>query len=722
MKFYLKVLLGASFMIMAVNVLSQDTFSYPNTRVLTMTNNYFGEEFQDDYGWMSEESMELSTWVKRQNEITDTYVKTNNDYKRIMAKVSEISNISGRTELPVFSKNHLFYIEENVDGQWSLRRTHLITHVTEIIALPFDARAAYFVIPNLDGTQVALGLAVLGGYIDWKIFDIPSSSFLPQKLNGCTMGGSRLIWSPNGETIYFTSPKNMNNETHNRSGIQIIRHDVGSQENVVQYDPASEGVKLEINLCKGSENLVVVEREGAATDSKVFLFDTLKSNSEPLVLREESTGSYIFLGNRDNLFYFQTDEDAPRGKIVAIDIKSVDKKPIDIVKMKEDAMSGYQSAGGTLMPVMTKDFIAITYQNNLNQYIQIYSLNGDNRHRIELPAGGLYFNTNGMNDMSASQFHNDIFVRFIGITEPNSILKIDTKSGKLNSYLRARASFDADSYISKVVYCQSKDGTRVPISITHKKNLTLDGKNYVLLQVYGAIAFSNYPYFQADYNTWLEMGGIHAVAHIRGGGVYGDDWHKAGIRQNKQNGIDDYIAAIEWFYDNDYSSPSRLVINGTSAGTIPVAGVLTQRPEIIGGAVLHYGMLDMLSYANSYKSDQNHGYMISEIGDPSIREDFDALKKYSPYQHIMEGVNYPPTLALTSDLDTPLNKESYKWIAKMQSIKSTNTPQLLQMAWGSYHSGFGSAEHSSSRTFSDELSFLIKSMNIKLDENLSIVK
>ncbi len=353
----------------------------------------------------------------------------------------------------------------------------------------------------------------------------------------------------------------------------------------------------------------------------------------------------------------------------------------------------------------------IPYQKDLKQYLGVYDLTGKPLKEIQLPSGGLYFNTNGLNALSGIRTGTKLLTRFIGITEPSTILEVDIRSGKVVPFSRAKTNFSASDYTSEIIFSTSKDGTQVPISLTYKKGLKRDGRTPLLMQVYGAIAFTNYPYFQGDYMTWLEMGGIHGVAHIRGGGALGSKWHQQGIARNKQNGIDDYISAIEKVVDARYTSYDKIVINGVSAGTIPVGGVLTQRPEIVGAAVLHYGMLDMIGYADKFSSDTNHGYMIPEIGSASNREDFEALASYSPYQKIAESVNYPPVLALTSEVDTPLDTDSYRFIAKLQNIDSSN-PYLLQMAWASGHSGFGSQTHSPVDTFADEIAFLIKAMRL----------
>ena len=699
------------------------SLKYPETKKKQIFTTYHNEKFSDDYGWMKDIKLpEVIQWAKLQDSFTASYTRSLPQYKQIRNKISSLSKITGNLSLPEYSKDHVFYAGDAPDGKWYLYRKSIDGGEPEVIPVPFDARAAPFVLPNPQGTHVAMALALPGGYFDWRVFDIEKKTISKEFLIGTAMGNTRLAWMPDGKSFYYVSSDKAKEPKKPRSNLSIKHHVIGSAASAdsLIYKAAYGGSKLQLNLSTDGKNLIVVERDGAATAAKVFYFGT--ENKKQVYLIEKADASYVFMGNDGSKFFFETDKNAPRGKIVSIDTSKKSAQFKDIISLGDETILGYQYAGGSILPIMVKDRILVVYQKDLKVKMKFFDFSGQLKKTAEMSSAGLYFNASGLNALSGKQFRNEALLRFIGITEPNTILKVDAMKGEISVFRRAKVTFNSDDYKSEIVFAESKDGTKVPISLTYKKGLKRDGKNYLMMQVYGAIAFVNYPYFQGDYMGWLEMGGIHAVAHIRGGGAYGAKWHKDGIARNKQNGIDDYIAAINWTVKNGYTSHKRTVLNGVSAGTIPVAGVLTQKPDLVGGAVFHYGMLDMLSYASTYSKDKGHGYMIPEIGNPATKEDFEAIKAYSPYQKIDKNKAYPPTLALTSDMDAPMNSESYKWVAKMQNLKKTTSPQLLQMAWGSGHSGFGSRSHSPVTTFSDELAFLVKAMNIKLNSALEFEK
>ncbi len=704
-------------------VLGSISIEYPVTKKKPTFTTYHNEKFSDEYGWMKDVKLpEVTQWAKLQDNFTSSYTRSLPQYKQIRDKISSLSKITSSVSLPEYSKDHVFYAGDALDGKWYLYRKSIDGGTPEVMPIPFDARAAPFFLPNSQGTHVAMALAMPGGYFDWRVFDIEKKTVSKEFLIGTAMGNTRLAWMPDGKSFYYISSDKAKEPKKPRNNLSIKQHVMGSaaSSDILIYKAASEGSKLQINLSTDGQNLIVVERDRASTAAKVFYFDT--GNKKQMYLNEKADASYVFLGNDGSKFFFETDKDAPRGKIVSIDMSMKTAQWKDVISLGDETVLGYQSAGGSILPIMVKDRIIVVYQKDLKLKMKFFDFSGRLKKTAEMSSAGLYFNANGLNALSGKQFRNEALLRFIGITEPNTILKVDAMKGEISVFRRAKVSFNADDYKSEIVFAESKDGAKIPISLTYKKGLKRDGKNYLMMQVYGAIAFVNYPYFQGDYIGWLEMGGIHAVAHIRGGGAYGAKWHKDGIARNKQNGIDDYIAAINWAVKKGYTSHKRTILNGVSAGTIPVAGVLTQKPDLVGGAVFHYGMLDMLSYASTYGKHKGHGYMVPEIGNPATKEDFEAIKAYSPYQKIDKNKSYPPTLALTSDMDAPMNSESYRWVARMQNLKNTTSPQLLQMAWGSGHSGFGSRKHSPVTTFSDELAFLVKAMDIKLGADLKMLK
>lgn len=718
-KVYIFCLLFSSLMLTCRSQVGKK-IDYPFTKELPSQKEFHGQILTDPYNWLDEpEKQEVKNWVKEQDSLTQHYIRSLPEYEKIKQKVQTLMQISGRSELPTKANGKYFYLKDGADRKWNLYvKSPQEPEPKRVFgeSPPFNPRAAFFQIPSPDGKYLALGLST--GYFDWKILNTETGKMLSEKLSGVGLGETRLVWSTDSKGFFYTAFNKTDAASGKRSELMVKYHSLNTktEKDQIVFRPKSDGAKLQIDLCRGGNNVFITEREGAGTSAEVYYKPVNQLEGDPITLIKGIPASFIFLGNDGPLHYFETDHHAPNGKIVGINIRAPEEKDWKTIVLEgKDPIMGYQSAGGTLLPLMAGDHFVLPFQKDLKLFVQIFDRQGNLVRKVDLPSGGLYFNTNGHNAFSGNREDNEVLIRFIGITEPNTIFSLDVKSGNLTTFSRAQTAFNAEDYTSEIVFCESKDGTRIPISLTYKKGLSKNGKNPLLLQVYGAIAFTNYPYFQGDYITWLEMGGIHAVAHIRGGGAFGAKWHQDGIARKKQNGIDDYIAAIRWVAKNNYTSPDLIVINGTSAGTIPVGAVLTQAPELIGAAVLHYGMLDLINYAEKFSKDANHAYMIPELGQAAVKEDFKVLNAYSPYQKLEPKHCYPPVLALTSEVDTPMDTDSYKFIAKLQNGNARcKHPHLLQMAWGSQHSGFGSQQQSPVVTFADEIAFLVKVLNLPL--------
>ncbi|MEK6154574.1 prolyl oligopeptidase family serine peptidase [Flavobacteriaceae bacterium 3-367] len=678
-------------------------------------STYHGVVLEDHYSWLDSVSSDsVKQWAKLQDSTTMAYVGSFPKYEALKTKVENLTKVSGRMEVPFTAADSYFYLQQEGEGRnWGLYTTRSTPGNGKKLELPFNPRTALFTLPSPDAKYLALGVSQGGGIFDWKVYDVEKQQILDATMTGSDMGRTRLGWTNDSKGFYYVS-SNKVGEDGTRSELRIKYHTIHTayEKDKEVFTPSNDGVKLEFKVSTDDKYLVIEEREGASIASKVFAVarDNFSMSTQNVVV--DNNASYVFLGNKGPLFYFETDDGAPNGKIMALDIGNRGEGLKEVVAETDESIMGYQSAGGTMLPLIAKGRLVVPYQKDLKLVLRTFDLEGKPGKTIELPSGGLYFNTNGLNALTGNQNSKKVLTRFMGITEPNTVFEIDVESGEIMVFQRANVSFNVDGFFSEIVFCESKDGTRIPISLTYKKDTKLDGSNPLMMQVYGAIAFTNYPYFQGDYISWLDMGGIHAVAHIRGGGAYGAKWHQDGIRRNKQNGVDDYIAAIEWVIENKYTSPEKVVVNGVSAGTIPVGAVLVQRPELIGAVVSHYGMMDMIGYEGKFAEDASHGYMLPEIGKASVKEDFEVIRKYSPYQNINTGKKYPAVLAMTSDADAPLNADSYKLIAKLQANNDSKCPMLLQMAWGSWHSTFGSQEHPPSKTFTDEMSFLIKALDL----------
>ncbi len=712
-----KLTIACIMLMIAMTGFSQK-MNYPPTKKVAKESTYHGTKIKDNYSWLNNaDSEEVKAWSKAQDEAMVAYTRSLPQYEALKKKVGSLMRVSGRMMLPSQGGGHYFYTKQEAQGAWGLYKQDGKGTATKL-ELPFDARAALFFLPSPDAKMLALGMARPGGYFDWKVFDVDNQQLKEATIIGAHMGDTRLSWSKDGSGFYYVGMDVGEDQQSPRTNKQVRYHKVNSAatEDKAIYTPESPGSKLHLDVSDDGKYIVIAERAGAATNGKIKYASTSGPDKAVKELVSNTEASYVFLGNDGPKFYFQTDLGATNGKIASVNINRPTRVWKDLVREGKDPMMGFQSAGGTMVPLMAGNKFVVPTQKDLKISLKVYGLNGKLEKTIAMPAGGLFFRANGLNALSGNRTSDEVLAQFIGIIEPNTVFSANVNQGKVSAFSRAQAQFNAEDYVTEIAFTESKDGTRIPISVTYKKGMKRNGKNYMMMQVYGAIAFTNYPYFQGDYMAWLDMGGIHAVAHIRGGGAYGSQWHKNGITRKKQNGVDDYIATLEWAIKKKYTTANRMVINGVSAGTIPVAAVMTQRPDLVGAVVSHYGMLDMIGYAEKLGADPTHGDFVAEIGTAADAADFKALNAYSPYQKLTRNTKYPPMLALTSEMDAPLNTDSYKYIAQLQNDNNSTGPMLLQMAWGSGHSAFGSQTHSPVITFTDELAFLIKAMKIDVKD------
>ncbi len=648
------------------------------------------------------------SWIRYQDSVTTTFVNSLTTYQCSSEQVERLIEIGQRTMLPVPFKDSLLILKEDDMRNWKLvMKKGKNERPVFQEEPPIDLSRLFFYIPSPDGKYVALSW--MDKKMEWRILDVAKGQLLNYSLKGTDLTNMRLVWYHDSTSFYYTVRMNTDS-----SELTIKQHFIKESNDQLIYKPLSGGVKMEFSLSEEGDFLVVEQRNGADKNSKVLLIPTLDNGSEKYnQLIDSPYASFTFLANKNEEYYFETDADAANGKIIKININHPEEQNWkEIVKEAPEPIAGYQAAGGTFLPIMVNDKFVVPYQKNLAQFLKIFNSEGIFLHEIPLPSSGLYFNRNGLNAFSVNENSMKIYTRVIGLVEPSTVYEIDIVKGTVFPYHRASTNFNASNYQSEIIFCKGRDGDEIPITLTYRNGMKKDGKNPLMLQVYGALAFTNYPYFQGDYITWLEMGGIHAVAHIRGGGAKGSDWHQQGINKNKQQGINDYIDVLEFLINNGFTSPTKTVVNGVSAGTIPAAAALVQKPNLVGAAILHYGMLDLISYAERFSSDENYAYMIPEIGDARLKEDFEIINKYSPYQNLRDNVCYPPVFALTSNNDSPLNTDTYKFIAALQSKSNCSNPYMLYMAWDSYHATFGSKRHAGKKTFTDELTFLKKVLDI----------
>jgi len=370
------------------------------------------------------------------------------------------------------------------------------------------------------------------------------------------------------------------------------------------------------------------------------------------------------------VFWFQTDLDAPRSRVIAINTLNPDRSNWkEIIPQARETLRGVNLVGNL--------FVA-SYLKDARTQVKMFDVNGKFVRELSLPGPGSAYGFGGKRQ------DTETFYVFTGFTDPGTIYRYDMTTGKSDIFRRPKVDFNPGEYETKQVFYKSKDGTRVPMFITHKKGIKLDGSNPTLLYGYGGFNVAITPYFSVSTLVWMEMGGVYAVANIRGGGEYGKEWHEAGMKLKKQNCFDDFIAAAEWLIANKYTSTPKLAIRGASNGGTLVGACMTQRPDLFGACVPDVGVMDMLRF-NKFTI----GWAwVSDYGSPENREEFEALYAYSPLHNLKPGTAYPATLLSTADHDDRVvPAHSFKFAATLQGAHSSAAPVLIRIETKAGHGG-----------------------------------
>ena len=413
----------------------------------------------------------------------------------------------------------------------------------------------------------------------------------------------------------------------------------------------------------------------------------------PVELIDNFECEYSFIGNEGTTFFFQTDLDAPRKRIVAIDIRKP-REIREIIPQSRETLVG--------VDIVANMFVA-TYLKDAKTQVKMYSLDGTFVREVEFPGIG------SASGFGGKRTDTETFYSFSSFATPPTIFRYDMLTGKSTKLRQAQVKFNPDDYSVEQVFYPSKDGTKVPMFIAYKKGIKLDGTNPTLLYGYGGFSISLTPGFSIARLGWLEMGGIYAMPNLRGGGEYGEDWHKQGTRLHKQNVFDDFIAAAEYLIDHKYTSTPKLAIAGGSNGGLLVGACLTQRPDLYGAALPAVGVLDMLRF---HKFTIGWAW-IDDYGSSDNPAEFAALKAYSPLHNIKPGTSYPPTLVTTADHDDRVfPAHSFKFAAALQAAQAGEAPVLIRIETKAGH-GAGKPTTKIIEEAADRWAFLVKSLGME---------
>ncbi|MBL0209472.1 MAG: S9 family peptidase [Holophagaceae bacterium] len=694
----------------ATALMAQTPFKYPETRREAVVDEYFGTKVADPYRWLEDDNAaDTKAWVEAQNKVTRAYLDAIPERGAIKARLTKLWNYE-RFGVPFKRGGQYFYNRnDGLQNQAVLFVTGDLKDGGRVLldpnTLSKDGTIALSSISaSEDGKLLAYGISVGGSdWITWKVRDVATGKDLEDEIQWSKFSGAS--WAKDGSGFYYSAyaaPAKGDAMKGVNKNQKVHFHKIGTKQaqDVLVYErPDHPDWGLGAQVTEDGRWLLIHQSEGTENKNRIFLKDLSLPGSAIEPFLDHFDADYSVVGNDGDLFYVSTDKDAPRHKLVAIKRGRPESKDWKtLIAQGKDVLRSVDLIDNRLV---------VVWMHDANEKVEVFGLDGKKQRNIALPTLGT------VGGFSGRRLDKEGFYAFTSFTYPSTVYRFDFTTGKSSVFKRPKVDFKPEAFETKQVFFKSKDGTKIPMFLVSKKGLELDGQNPTLLYGYGGFDISLTPSFGVQTLTWLEMGGVYALANLRGGGEYGSEWHDAGRLQRKQNVFDDFISAAEWLISHKYTSTPKLAIRGGSNGGLLVGACMTQRPDLFGACLPHVGVMDMLRF---------HKFTIgwawkSDYGSSETKADFDSLIKYSPLQNLKPGVKYPPTLVFTGDHDDRVvPAHSFKFAAQLQADQSGPAPALIRIETNAGH-GAGKPTAKLIDEAADEWAFAAKSLGIKISLN-----
>jgi prolyl oligopeptidase len=690
---------------------AEKRLSYPVTKRIDHIDDYHGMKVADPYRWLEKDvrkSPEVAEWVAEQNKLTFAYLHDIPEREVIHKRLTELWNYE-RYSAPFkvggryfYSKNDglqnqpVLYTLDSLDGEprvlldpnkWSKDGTIALGE-TEV---------------SDDGRHIAYAVAEAGSdWHTWHVLDVATGKVMSDELRWSKYGGAS--WTIDGKGFFycrFDEPKAGEEYQRITLNQKVFYHRLGTTQSddvLVYRRPDHPDWVFQTLVTEDGRYLILTIGKGTNHQYRITYKDLAEPLAMPVDLVEDFDNEYALVGNDGPIFYFKTDLKAPKGRLIAVDTR----KPAranwkEIIPEATDNLTGVGLVGNL--------FIA-HYLKDASTQIKLYAMDGTFVREVEFPSLGTASGFGG------KRTDTETFYSFSSFATPPTIYRYEVVTGKSKLLRKANVKFNPDDYEVRQVFYASKDGTKVPMFITAKKGVKLDGSNPTLLYGYGGFNIPLTPDFRIYRIAWLELGGVFAQANLRGGGEYGKEWHEAGTKLRKQNVFDDFIAAAQWLIDNKFTRPERLAIQGSSNGGLLVGAALTQRPDLFGACLPAVGVMDMLRF-NKFTAGR---LWVDDYGSPENSEEFKALYAYSPYHNLKKGTKYPATLVTTADTDDRVVPgHSFKFIAMLQYCQGGDAPVLARIETRAGH-GAGKPTAKQIEEVADQWAFLVKSLHMKAEK------
>ena len=682
--------------------------AYPETKKGDVVEVLHGHSIADPYRWLEDpNSPATAAWVEAQNKVTFAYLDKIEKRATIRERLTKLWNYE-RFGVPsrhgawtIYSKN------DGLQNQAVIYKAASLEATPEVLLDPNTLSADGTVALSgmsfsEDGKHLAYATSASGSdWMEWKVRDVATGKDLPDVIKWSKFSGA--AWRKDGSGFYYSrydAPMSQEEAFKAVNKYQkVYFHRVGTaqeKDELVYERPDQPDWGFGADVTEDGRFLLIYQSEGTNRENRLFVKDLAdpKAKIEPLL--DKFDASYNVVGNDGATFYVVTDKDAPRYRVVAIEKGKAEPaawKTLIAQPANRDVLAS---------AAMVADRFVTVWRTDAHEKMKLFALDGKFESEIPLPAIG------SIAGLSGKREDKDAFYAFTSFNYPSTTFRYDFATGTSRIFKQPKVDFDPNAFETKQVFYASKDGTKIPMFIVHKKGLVLNGSNPTYLYGYGGFDISLEPAFSPSNIVWMEMGGVYAQPNLRGGGEYGKEWHDAGRLKNKQNVFDDFIAAAEWLIANKYTSTPKLAIGGGSNGGLLVGAVMTQRPDLFGAALPAVGVMDMLRF---------HKFTIgwawkSDYGDPDVKEDFETALKYSPL-HNLKPAAYPATLVTTGDHDDRVvPAHSHKFIAGLQAAQKGGAPVLTRIETKAGH-GAGKPTTKIIEERADQWAFLTKALGMK---------
>ncbi len=708
MRSFLRPILGAAALASAVSAFPQPSpMSYPAARRDPLVETLHGVQVPDPYRWMeNSDDPELKKWIEEQNALTRGYLD----------QIPERAAIERRfTKLWNFER---FGVPDQRGGRYFWTKNDGLQNQDVLYWGASPGKGKVLLDPNKlseDGTVALSGVAISddgkfmayslseGGsdWQTWRVRKIDTGLDLPDKIEWSKF--SAASWTPDGRGFYYSrydAPKAGAKLQGSNYFHKLYFHKVGTPQSrdALAYERKDQKEwGFGGTVTEDGRYLVISVWQGTQRENRIFYRDLRAKSARTIELLTKADAQYTFLGNDGPIFWFQTDRKAPLSRVIAIDVRKPEEANWkSLVAETKDKLESVSVVGGRLFA---------SYLQDASSRVKVFRTTGKFERDVVLPGIGTASGFGG------KQKDRETFFSFMSFGYPTTVFRYEVPTGKTKPVFKPKVDFDPDEFVTeRVFYRNPKDGTRIPMFVSYKKGMKKDGSNPTYLYGYGGFNSAMTPFFSVSRLVWMEMGGISAVACIRGGSEYGTKWHDGGRLKNKQNCFDDFIAAGEYLIERKFTSTSKLAIAGGSNGGLLVGACLIQRPDLWGAALPDVGVLDMLRF---HKFTIGWAW-VSDYGDPEKKEDFSVALRYSPYHNVKAGATLPPTFVTTGDHDdrvVPLH--SFKFSAALQHSQAGGAPILVRIETQAGH-GAGKPTSKIIEESADRFAVCVKNLTITL--------